>query len=305
MNTRTKLLLLGALVVFGLYGADQFYRSRIEEPTTQLTADIDRLTQQLQESQDAQRMATRVGRRMDDYRERALPQDSQLARSAYQKWLLSLLDQHRIKSASVDAAQPRAIELRSRVERRRRIPVGYNIMYSLRGQGTLAQWTDLLYDFQQAGHLHKIRSLTLNPLGSEGELDASLTIEVLGLGTASRADQLSDWQLEAAGRPARSAYGEFVRRNLFARGFAQALFDVQLKAITVNRDGQAEAWFQVDSRGSTQAVAADQRLPLALHEINVLEIQPDKVLIEVNRDRHWITLGQSVGEVCTANESSS
>jgi hypothetical protein len=300
MNRRTRWLLMGALAVFGFYGLDQVYRSQIEEPSTRLNADLDRLTNQLQESNDAEAVARKAIQRLESYQQRSLPYDPQLARSAYQKWLLSQVDLHQIQSASVDAAQPKPVEIRSRTDRRKRLIVGNTILYSLRGKATLAQWTRWMKDFREAGHLHKIRGFALNPLGTEGQLDASLTIEVLSLSSATRKEELSDWGMSSEGDLVSADYGEFVRRNLFARGFAQALFDVELKAITFDRAGEPEAWFQLDSRGTMHSAKPSGTLPLALHDIAIIEIQPDKVLVEVNNDPHWIQLGQTIGEICNA-----
>lgn len=304
MNKRTKWLIVGAAAVFGLYFADSLYRSQIEQPTAQLNAELERLTQELTNSRDAQHLAKKSNQRLVTYHQRALPYDPQLARSAYQDWLLKLVEKHAIKSSAVDASQPKEIDIRSRVNRKKRIAVGHSIMYTLRGQASLAQWTDWLYEFAKAGHLHKIRSLSLNPLGSEGQLDASLTIEVLSLAGTARKEELSDWALVAADQPNRQDYDDFVRRNLFARGFAKALFDVRLKAITFDRAGKGEAWFQVSGSGDTQVVKGQQKLAVALHDISVEEILPDRVLIHVNRDPHWISLGQSVGDVCATKEAS-
>lgn len=303
MNHRTRWLLLSAVVVFGIYGLDQIYRSQIEEPTNRLNADLDRLTSELQESDDAEAIARRSVQRFESYQQRSLPYESHLARSAYQEWLLRQVDLHQIQSASVDAAQPRPLEIRSRSDRRKRILVGNSIMYSLRGKATLAQWTNWMKDFRSAGHLHKIRGFSLNPLGTEGQLDASLTIEVFSLTTAARREELSDWEMSPSEELADTNYGEFVRRNLFARGFAQALFDVELKAITFDRDGEAEAWFQLDSRGNMHAAKAPAQLPMALHDIAVMEIRPDNVLVEVNGESFVVSMGQSIGEVCNPEKN--
>lgn len=298
MNTRTKWLVASALAIFGLYGADQIYRSQIEEPTNGLNADLDRLAGELQESKNQQAVAKKVNQRLDSYQQRALPYDPQLARSAYQEWLLQLVETHRIQSASVDAAQPRSIETRSRMDRRKRIPVGSTIQYSMRGQATLSQWSDLLSDFRKAGHLHKIRSLSLNPVGAEGQLDANLTIEVFSLVSADRKADLSTWKIEEDHRQSEEQVGAFVRRNLFAKGFSKALYEIRVKAITFDRSGQPQAWFAVDASDAVHPLAVGQQLPVALHDISIVEIQPDRVRVEVNRDPHWVGLGQSVGEVC-------
>ncbi len=305
MTSRTKWLLIAGLIVFGLYGADSIYRSWIEQPTQQFSTQLDALTKSISDSKNEQVMAQKVGKRLDGYGVRALPYDASLARAAYQEWLLNLVEKHQFASTAVDAAQPVSIEVRSRTKKGKRNRIGANIAYSVRGQASLAKLAAFLEDFRSAGYLHKIRSLSLNPIGNEGQLDTNLTIEVLCLDASPNKDQLSDLELVRdapdnvdASSGAVQDYSDLVRRNLFARGFAKALFEIELRAITFNRDGNAEAWFTVDGRGTTKAITAGKQIPVALHDIGVVEVLADKVLVRVNQDSHWIKLGQSIGEVC-------
>ena len=305
MTPRTKWLMIAGLAVFGLYGADSLYRSWIEQPNQQLVAKLDTLTQSIVESKDDQLVAQKLGKRLDGYAARALPYDASLARSLYQEWLLNLVEKHQFVSTAVDAAQPVPVEIRSRTKKGKRVRVGHKLAYSLRGQASLAKLAAFLDDFRSAGHLHKIRTLSLNPIGNEGQLDTSLAIEVLCLDASPNKDQLSDfvWVQDPAS-PAND-YADLVRRNLFARGFAKALNDIELKAITFNRYGKAEAWFTVDRVGTIRTIAAGNQIPVALHDIAVVEVLADRVLVRVNQDPHWITLGQSIGEVCSPSAEAS
>ena len=300
MNSRTKWLLIGAAAIFGLYTLDQLYRTQVEQPTNNLTAELDGLNKKLQTNQDTQALARSSGKRLESYQQRSLPYDPQLARSAYQDWLLSQVGKYAIESAAVDAAQPRLIEIRSRVDRRKRIKVGHSISYTLRGQGSLVQWSDWLKDFQQAGHLHKIVNLSLNPVGAKGVLDATMTIEVLSLMAAASKDQLSSWRkmVDDQQQVTDTNYDQLVQRNLFAKGFAKSLYQIELKAITIDRQGQAQAWFRLDDKDNVEAIQVEQQLPVQLHSITVLEILPDKVQIQLNRESYWISLGQTIGEAC-------
>lgn len=298
MTSRTKWLLIAGLVVFGLYGADSSYRSWIEQPTQQLSTQQDAVTKSISDSKNEQMVAQKVGKRLDDYVVRALPYDASLARSMYQEWLLNLVEKHQFVSTAVDAAQPVAIEVRSRTKKGKRNRIGSRIAYSVRGQASLAKLAAFLDDFRSAGYLHKIRSLSLNPIGNEGQLDTNLTIEVLSLDASPNKDQLSDLERVRDSESSADDYSDLVRRNLFARGFAKALFEIELKAITFNRDGNAEAWFTVDRGGTIKTIVAGKQIPVALHDIAVVEVLADKVLVRVNQDAHWIKLGQSIGEVC-------
>lgn len=300
MTGRTKWLMLAGLAVFVLYSADNLYRTWIETPTTELDAQLDGLTRKLQDTQEKQLVAQKVGKRLDGYAQRALPADALLARSLYQQYVLELVADHQWTSTSVDAAQPLPIELRSRTKKGKKMRVGHRISYALHGQATLTNLAALLNEFRQAPHLHKIKSLALNPIGSEGKLDINVNIEVLCLECSVNDQELS--QLKSAETSEQPVAGDdhLVRRNLFARGFAKALFDIELKAITFNREGQAEAWFTVDSRGTTKRVCQGNQIPVALHDIALVEILADKALVRVNQESHWVSLGQTLGEVCSA-----
>ena len=299
MTPRVRWLLIAGLAVFGLYAADSLYRNWIEIPKQQLSAQLDDLSSKLNASKSEQLVAQKQGKRLEALADRALPEDPQLARSLYQQWLLNLIETNELTSASVDAAQPVRLETRSRTKKGKRQLVGHRISYSLRGQATLAKLANFLNDFRKAGHLHKIRSITLNPIGNEGRLDADLTIEVLSLEASTHKKELGIWEIVDVATVAPSTYDHLVRRNLFARGFAKALFDVELKAITSNRDGVAQAWFRVDGRGTTKTIAAGNQVPVALHDIVVVEVLTNKVLVRVNEESHWIKLGQSIGEACS------
>lgn len=302
MNNRTKWLAVGGLLVMLFYAGDTLYRSWIETPIQQLTAERDALSDTLRETQDEQMLAQKANKRLDDYAARALPYSPQLARSGYQEWLLTEVEKHGLKSASVDAAQPVAVAIKSRTKKGKREAIGYRIGYSVRAQATLAKLAQFLDAFRTAGHLHKIRSLTLNPTGKDGLLDVNLSIEVLGLNASPNKEALSQWRLASAPQAESAGPQKFVQRNLFARGFAKALQEVQLNAITLDRFGAAQAWFRLDSRGTTQTVGVGEQVPVALYDISVAEILPDKVLVHFNETPYWLTLGQSIAQV--ANERS-
>ncbi len=297
MNNRTKWLAAGGLLVILFYAGDTLYRSWIEKPTQELTAERDALSDTLRETQDEQMLAQKADKRLAGYAARALPYSPQLARSGYQEWLLTEVEKHGLKSASVDAGQPVALTIKSRTKKGKREAIGYRIGYSLRAQATLAKLAQFLEAFRTAGHLHKIRSLALNPTGKEGLLDVNLSIEVLGLNASPNKESLSQWHLASDAQPASASSEKFVQRNLFARGFAKALQDIQLTAITVDRFGAAQAWFRMDSRGTTETMEVGQQLPVALYDISVVEILPGKVLVHFNETPYWLTLGQSIAQV--------
>lgn len=303
MTPRLKWLLMAGGAVFGLFGIDSLYRSWIETPQTELSQRIDTLTGEISESKQQQMQSQKIGRRMAEYSARALPNDPMLARSSYQEWLLKLVDQHKFISTSVDASQPVPLEIRSRTKKGKRVRIGHRIDYSLRGQGSLRQFSEFMDQFRRAGHLHKVRSFTLNPISNEGRLDINLSIQVLSMESSTNESDVGDWTMLPEAQESLKPATLLVRRNPFARGFAKALNDVQLRAITTNRDGIVEAWFATDGQGSIRKVPAGNSVPLALHDITVVEILRDKVLVHVNQDPQWIQMGESIGEVVARTAS--
>ena len=299
MTPRMKWLLAACAGVFGLYMIDALYRNWIEQPQTELNRRIEMLSNDLTESKQQQLQSQKTGRRVAEYSARALPSDPMLARSSYQEWLLELVDQHKFAATSVDASQPVPLEIKSRTKKGKRIRIGHRIDYSLRGQASLAKLAEFLDQFRKAGHLHKIRSLTLNPIGSEGRLDVNLSIQVLSMESSMNESDVGDWTMLSEAQESLKPAAALVRRNPFARGFAKALNDVQLRAITTNREGIIEAWFAADARGSIKKVPAGSNIPLALHEITVVEILRDRVLVNVNQEPQWIQMGESIGDAMT------
>ena len=80
MTPRTKWLLIGGAAVFSLYMVDSLYRTWVEQPSLQLNAELDAKTEKISDSQGDQLLAQKVGKRLEQYAARSLPDDPQLAR---------------------------------------------------------------------------------------------------------------------------------------------------------------------------------------------------------------------------------
>lgn len=297
MNRRTLFLALGAAVVGVFYLLDQGYSRLIEQPTSLLETQLAAAQRSLGDAKAEQISGRKLANRLEDYAERALPHDPALARAVYQKWLLELVERHRMESASVNAETPKAIEVRGRVNRRQRRVIGHTIRYGVRARTTLQRWTDFLHDFQRSAQLHKIVSFSLSPLSGGSALDLNLVVETLSLDATERADRLSDWTRVETPTSDRQAYQGLVNRNLFARGVSPELARIRLGAITRGRGGMDQAWFRVGTPPRTQIVSAGESLELSLHSVLVKQIEAEKVLISVNDFSGWLNLGETLGKL--------
>jgi hypothetical protein len=126
-------------------------QSLFEERQTQLDA----LRREIDDKNTAVLRGKRAGKKLEAWRHRSLPSDVVLARSLYKNWLARLLERTRLAKADVtlgaDLPKPGVYV---------KIPV------NVRGQGTIEQVVQFLYDFYQADHLHYIRQMTLTPLAA-------------------------------------------------------------------------------------------------------------------------------------------
>ena len=297
MNTRTKWLLAGVGVLALLYVGDYVYRTYIEEPSRNATVALEKLDKQLQDAADSQLIAKKISQKMEGFAGRALPYNPDVARSLYQDWLLKLMERHEMAGISIDASAPVPIEIKSRTTKKKNRLIGYRISYSVHGKTSLPKWVNWVRDFESSGHLHKIKSLTLIPLGNGNEIDANLTIEAVSLQAAEREDQLTQWIRNPQQEPSASVLASFVQRNIFARGFSKTLAAIRLQALTFNRRGEGEAWFDVGEGKATQIVTLGQKLDIPIHDIVLLSVAGDVAKLKVNGAVIELAIGQTLGQV--------
>jgi hypothetical protein len=168
--------------------------------------------------------------------------------------------------------------------------------FSIRGRGTLQQVTQLLYEFYQGGHIHKITSVALNPIAGGKQIDVSLSIEALGLTRCEREGELSTAKANRLAASDLSAYQSVVHRNLFSQEAAGTLRNVKLTAVTFDRTGTPGAWFSLGPDVQTQVLTRGETLSLPGHQIEVIDIQPRLVLVDVNGQVARLTLGKTIHE---------
>ena len=164
----------------------------------------------------------------------------------------------------------------------------------------MAQVTQFLYEFYEAGHLHKIRSLTLNPI--QDQVDLSITIEALSLKGSTRdgkarTDQLTLAASQSLAYASLSDYQPLVHRNVFRAGDSDlATKTTVLTAITSDVQGRREIWFRIGKTGRTHVLGEDGTLTVDTVSARVIEIQPDRVIVELNGQRRSLSVGKSLAE---------
>lgn len=294
MNTRTRTLLIamGAMVVLWL--GDSGYRNLIEGPAAERERELDRVDRQINEARDKIIETADAADQLETLERLSLPYDPELARAGYQDWLLDLVQQSELAGASVDAGQPSAVKIKDRdTGKPKQIYLRYT--FSLRGRGRLQQITDFLYRFYQGGHLHKINSLSLNPVSGGRLVDLTASIEAIGLTRCERKAELSREIVSRLDADAFSDYQSIARRNLFARYGDATLANTVVSAITIGSGGTLEAWLSTGS-GETLVLARDATVQVDAHTIEVVDVLQGQVLLDVDGRVIAVETGQSVQE---------
>ena len=213
----------------------------------------------------------------------SLPADTRLARSLYQAWLVELVKYVGLVNPNVDSSEPANHKDL------------YNMLaFTVRGQGTLEQATQLLFEFYRAGHLHQIRSLELTPSQQGRQFNIALAIEALALPQIERQDKLSSAEGDRLISNKLADYQIIARRNVFgAGGDPDVLAYTRLTAVTYAQ-GRPQAWFSVDIRGETVKRSIGEVLEIGPFRGTILEIQDADVIFEIDGQHRLLSIGETL-----------
>ncbi len=292
MNQRTRILLIAMSAVGVALAGDWGYRNLIEGPAEKRARQIEQLDAKIAKATDSIVESEGASERLDELERLSLPHDPELARARYQDWLLDLVQSVELTGASVDSAKPTPVTVRDR-DTRKPQEIFQRYTFSMRGRGTLQQVARFLHHFYQAGHLHKIGSMTLSPVSGGRMIDFTASIEALGLTRCERKEELSGESVQRLVSSNFSDYQTISRRNLFARHGDDMLSKIVLSAITIASNGTAQAWFAVGD-GETQVLKRGESLPVTAHTIEVIDIVSGQVLLDVNGRVITLTTGESI-----------
>lgn len=291
MNEKRKMILYGllALVVVG-YAFDVGVRKFYDEPLAEREARLTKLQRDLSTSRKRLASLKNAPRELEALQARSLPRDLELARAAYQNWLLELVQEVELQQPKVDASEP--------APRRKGRKLLFHVMnFTVRGRGDMAQVTQLLHKFYANGNLHKIRSLSVVPLGGSESLDVSLAIEAIILPNADRADRLAEVASDRLVSPVPADYQRLARRNLFAIGGAGTPgHRLTVSAITSDIRGIKTVWVTDDTTGQTVRYQAGESIRLGLFDAEIFQVDDDRLLMHIDGQPMELRVGNRVSD---------
>ncbi len=205
MSTREKRLAAAVAVLILacvlLYGADQVgttFRQRHQA--------IISLKRQVRDKQLQVERGREASRLMDQYTQRSLPADREMAHGLYQTWLMQIVKDTGLSDPSV---RPLPIQVSKDLYQQ--------LAYKIVAKGKLEQILQFFSRFYSTDHLHRIHHVKLTPDTDPAIVGLDLTIDALAMHQAPLAKELrtaesSRWQ------PAQAAewIQQVVARNPFS-----------------------------------------------------------------------------------------
>ena len=297
MNIPRNRLMIGGLgAVALLFLGDMAYRKFYAEPVANFDIQKKQITKRLREAKAATTKAQRAAAQLDALEKASLPWDPEVARERYQDWLLQVAKDAKLENTSIDASDPASVTV-SAGRGKRPTEIYKRFSFSLRGRGDFDRVTRFLYDFYRAGHLHKIRSMSLNPVNQGQEIDVSLSIEALALPNADREAELTTVVSERLAQTDVNNYQLIAQRNFFGTGSTETAWkQVVLSAVTSNAQGFGEAWFTVGTDSQTRIIPLGQSFPLPALEVRVVGLEETTATISIDGRLYKLSIGQNLAE---------
>jgi hypothetical protein len=257
------------------------------------------LTGELNAKQEEVLAAKKAQDQLAQWNRQALPWDVVRGGSLYQNWLLELAGKAGFRQYKVD---PR--EARARGDSYTQLP------FDVRGQATLDQLIQFLFKFYSAGHLHKIRTITVKPVEKGKELDLVIVIEALSLPKADRKDQLSK---EESKRLALASVEDY-RKAITGRNILGPYqppratkskkdeekgppFDPSKYAFVtaiVQVGGRPQVWVKARTTDEKFQLQQGEKLTIGPFQATIARINARDVEIEIDGQRHTIPLGGNI-----------
>jgi hypothetical protein len=284
-DNRKRLLFVALAGIILYFGGDFVMRTYVDGPLEQKRTRQEQLTKKIKARKKDRAASKEAARKLAVLEKSSLPSDTEIARSLYRAWLLDLVEKSEFQTAHVDSGPATSRK-------------GFYdaLGFSVRGKGTLHQVVRFLYDFYNAGHLHKIQSLNLTPLGKGGGLDVTMTIEALVLPGTDRKNELSTLTSHRLGYHSVEDYGIIAQRNIFGVG-GETDESHQAFLTAVTRDGEEpEIWITLRGQDKLLKLHQGSQFEIGHFAGTVVDIFEDDVIFESFGERWLLSIGEPLAD---------
>lgn len=277
-------ILLGVLAIFGLLNVgDWVLNTAIQGPLQERRDRAEALQEGIEKRQALLKQTREAGKKIAAWKKRSLPANSEVARALYRSWLHGHVTECGLTNAAVDSGSPSS-----------RRGLYTSLPFTVRGRGTLQQFTDLMFCVTNAGHLHRVKDISLNP-SSNGVFDISLSIEALIVAGTKRTDRLARTKGDVLASKDAQAYAVISRDNLFGIGYRDPLAKTSITAITW-KNGKPLVWISDDQTDTVQKLGLGEELHVGTFHGKIVAATDEEVTIESESRQLVVELGESLSE---------
>jgi hypothetical protein len=298
LQKREKILAIASATLLVVLAAYWFWPSQ-GGSIADLRREQTRLQTLLNKNELLDRQVKKAKIRMEALQVRSLPAELETARLLYKSWLLELANRAGINpppTLTVTDGQPvKGVYLMSN--------------FSIQCQCTLEQLTKFLHDFYSSSHLHKIRTLIINPAENSSQLKLNILIEAMSLPGATQKDKLSDKPNDRLKLTSLDDYKKLiVNRNLFAAYAVKPpvvaapvrekpkVDPLELSYLTaiIEANGIPEAWLFDRTSGENIPVHEGEEFTIAKLKGKVNRIGNSDIDIEIDGKSGTVTYGSNL-----------
>lgn len=299
LKKREKIMAISAVALLTVMVLYWFWPSG-DKSLAELRDQRDQLTAKVEKAKILAAQAKKSAERLAAWQRRALPADPETARSLYHTWLRELVDRvdfHKQNLTAVEGQSPKGVYT--------------SFTFNIQCQGTLDKLTRFLYEFYSAGHLHKIRSLTIKPVENSTLLDFTIVIQAMSLPKSTQKDKLTaepskplklssleDYKKVIVGRNLFAAYSPKPSNNSAKKEpkSEPKLDPLQFSYLTaiIEADGVPEAWVFERTTGKTFRLHEGENFTIGKVSGKLIHIGYNEIEIEIDGKSHTVGYGNSL-----------
>ncbi|MFK7819224.1 MAG: hypothetical protein AB8G99_10930 [Planctomycetaceae bacterium] len=284
MKFNRQHILLGVLGVIGLANVgDWVLNSAIQGPLKERRDRAAALQEGIEKRQALLKETRKAGKKIADWKKRSLPANTEVARSLYRSWLHGHVTECGLSKATVDSGSPSS-----------RRGLYTTLPFSVRGRGTLNQFTNLMFCVTDAGHLHRVKDISLTP-GGNGVFDISFNIEALIVAGTKQTDRLARVKGNVLASTQAGDYAIISRQNLFGIGYRDPLASASVTAITW-KNGKPRVWISDEGSDTVLKVGLNEEVVIDTFRGKIVSATDEEVTIESGSNRLVIALGSSFAD---------
>jgi hypothetical protein len=291
MNRRERILALAALAL-AVLAALRLLQVRWYAIRDQQSLELAAILQQSEELQDELTRAEATRRLLEEWRNRSLPSDPDMALGLYKQWLQQQLAECRIEDVNLASRASQARDGQYHV-----------LSMRISGKGSSEQVVRFLHRFYETDLLHKIRTLSLRSTGADADkLDMQLEVEALSLPDAMAKDALPTTMTQRLAGDSVEAYVESIAtRRPFAPHSAKPSAppgrDVFISGFLDDGEGP-QVWLQLRNSGQTLRLTEGDPFTAEGLSGTVRSIDPQGRTVEIETDKgsRQLNLGQELAE---------